>query len=335
MSKKKYLLPQVQQYFKANLHTHTNISDGMLSREETKQLYKEKGYQILCITDHNIIADHSDLNDEDFLMLTGTEVNINDPDMCAFTGKTYHLNLIAKKPDNLWCPVKRFGQFPKAGQYEEKMQCEEMDVQYDPESINAMIAKANEKGFLVTYNHPVWSGQSYPDYAPLRGLWGVELRNTDSYYWGRSEDNFNIFRELRNLGNNVFPIGADDMHADVMAGGAWIMVGAKTLTYEYVIDALEKGDFYMSCGPEIHSVYVEDNKLKVTCSDARKVCMLTHGRFARSVLATDGPIRSAEFNLEYFLNGTKDDPNAYICVTVIDQDGNYATTPAYYLKEHL
>ena len=44
---KKHLLPQGNPYFKANLHTHTNISDGMLSREETKQLYKDMGYQIL------------------------------------------------------------------------------------------------------------------------------------------------------------------------------------------------------------------------------------------------------------------------------------------------
>ena len=137
-----------------------------------------------------------------------------------------------------------------------------------------------------------------------------------------------------NFGNNVFPIGADDTHADVMVGGAWIMVGAKELTYDSVIYALEKGDLYMSCGPEIHSVYVEGNKLKVTCSDARKVCMLTHGRFARSVPAKDGLIRSAEFDLTYFLNGTKDDPNAYVCVMVIAQDGSYAVTPAYYLKEY-
>ena len=100
MSDIKHLLPQVNRYFKANLHTHSNISDGMLSREELKKLYKDKGYQILSITDHNIIADHSDMNEDDFLMLTGTEVNINEPDMDRFTGKTYHLNLLAKRPDN-------------------------------------------------------------------------------------------------------------------------------------------------------------------------------------------------------------------------------------------
>ena len=32
----KNLLPKVGQYFKANLHTHTNISDGAPSPEEMK-----------------------------------------------------------------------------------------------------------------------------------------------------------------------------------------------------------------------------------------------------------------------------------------------------------
>ena len=32
----KHLLPPVPRYFKANLHTHSNISDGKLTREEER-----------------------------------------------------------------------------------------------------------------------------------------------------------------------------------------------------------------------------------------------------------------------------------------------------------
>ena len=64
----KHLLPRVPQYFKANIHTHSTISDGQLSPKELKELYKGQGYQILAITDHNVIADHSALNEEDFLI---------------------------------------------------------------------------------------------------------------------------------------------------------------------------------------------------------------------------------------------------------------------------
>lgn len=43
MSTAKHLLPPVEKYFKANLHTHTTISDGRLTPQEMKALYKAKG----------------------------------------------------------------------------------------------------------------------------------------------------------------------------------------------------------------------------------------------------------------------------------------------------
>jgi predicted metal-dependent phosphoesterase TrpH len=72
----KHLIPQTN-YYKTALHCHTNISDGLPSPEEMKEIYKSKGYQVLSITDHNILVDHSALNEEDFLLLTGAEYNIN------------------------------------------------------------------------------------------------------------------------------------------------------------------------------------------------------------------------------------------------------------------
>ena len=41
-----------EQYF-ANLHTHTTESDGKLAPAEVIDLYKDLGYHILAITDHN------------------------------------------------------------------------------------------------------------------------------------------------------------------------------------------------------------------------------------------------------------------------------------------
>ena len=66
-----HLLPKVPQYFKANLHTHTNISDGKMTPEEMIAKYKGAGYSILCLSDHNIIVDHSDKTTEDFLRTFG------------------------------------------------------------------------------------------------------------------------------------------------------------------------------------------------------------------------------------------------------------------------
>ena len=329
MNETKHLLPQVHRYFKANLHTHSTISDGKLTREEVKEAYKALGYQILCLTDHNTIANHSDMNEPDFLMLTGVEININAPDYGAVGGQTYHLNLIAKNPTNLWSPAKVFRRFPAAAEYEDKMQCEEMDLQYNTDSVNAMIAKANEKGFLVMYNHPSWSCQSYPDYAPLKGLWAMEVRNSECCLLGHNENNFRVYRDLLMLGNKIFPLGTDDMHKPRALGQSWIMVGAKELRYNSVIEALENGDFYMSCGPEITSLCVEGNVLKITCSDAQRINVETYGRPAGVVIAEDKPLREAEIPLDTFFARFDGDPAAFIYVTVTAPYGSYSITRPY------
>lgn len=334
MAIKKHLFPQVGHFFKANLHTHSTISDGKLTPEEVKTRYKALGYQILCLTDHNIIVDHSNMNDPDFLMLTGIEINVNAPDWSWTGGKTYHMNLIAKDPGNLWSPSRLYRKFPDSAAYEDKMQFENMPLECTPESINTMIEKATEKGFLVMYNHPTWSCQSYPDYAGLKGLWGMELRNTECCMIGHNENNFRVFKDILNNGTRVFPLGTDDMHSPRSLGGSWIMVGAQDLRYDSVIEALEKGDFYMSCGPEITGLYMEGNVLKVTCSDAQQIRLETHGRMARFTIAADEPLHEAAFDLEKLFSKVDiNDPNVYIYVTVTAPDGSYATTRAFYLNE--
>lgn len=335
MANTKHLLPQVKQYFKANLHTHSTISDGKLTPQEIKQAYKDKGYQILAITDHNIIADHSDLTEPDFLMLTGVEVDQkHERYRIRFDGPVYHFNLISKRPDNLWSPGAAPHRYPGGLEYEKNVDYQEMDMQYSTDAANAMIQKANEMGFLVVYNHPTWSCQSYPDYAPLKGLWGVELRNSECYLQGNNENNARVFKDLLNLGNRLYPLGTDDMHNLRALGLSWIMVGAQELRYDSVIDALEKGDFYMSCGPEISSLTIEGNKLKITCTDAQSICLESHGRFGiRANAEADTWIREAEFDLSDFFTKADGDSSMYIKLTVTAPNGSYAATRAYYLDE--
>jgi len=80
MENVKNLLPPVKEYFKAALHSHSTFSDGKLTPEESKAEYKRQGYKILCITDHNINVAHPELNEPDFLMLTGFELNTRIPE---------------------------------------------------------------------------------------------------------------------------------------------------------------------------------------------------------------------------------------------------------------
>lgn len=338
MGETKHLLPQVEKYFKTNIHTHTNISDGGPSPEEMKQIYKDKGYQILSITDHNIIVDHSALNDEDFLTLTGAEYNINHGDWSTdrLWDKTYHLNFIAKRPDNLWqpfvCGVKE-ASLP----LREKVTDGGIPRVYDIDTINAMIAEGNRQGFLVMYNHPTWSLQSYPDYAPLKGLWAAEIANYDAMRGGSGDrDNSRVYTDLVNLGNRIFPVGADDAHSAASACGAWIMLGAKKLEYGAAIDALEKGDFYASTGPEIHELSLTDGQLHIQCSDAQFITLESGTRFnkRKNPTAPDKLLREATFNISKWLDDCRgESPLEWIRVVVHGPYGNFATSRAYWIDE--
>jgi histidinol phosphatase-like PHP family hydrolase len=70
MENVKHLLPKVERYFKTNLHTHSTVSDGKLTPAELKEAYMALGYQVLSLTDHNVIVDYSAMNEPDFLFLT-------------------------------------------------------------------------------------------------------------------------------------------------------------------------------------------------------------------------------------------------------------------------
>ena len=71
---KKILLSPDVNFYKANLHCHTNISDGKISAEEIKAHYKKNGYSIIAYTDHDVMVPHPELDDENFLAYRGRAV---------------------------------------------------------------------------------------------------------------------------------------------------------------------------------------------------------------------------------------------------------------------
>jgi len=44
------------EWYKGNLHTHTNNSDGDLPTAQMAEQYRVAGYDFLCITDHNKVV---------------------------------------------------------------------------------------------------------------------------------------------------------------------------------------------------------------------------------------------------------------------------------------
>ena len=63
---RKYLLPEKGEFYKANLHSHSTLSDGRMTPEEMKAEYKMRGYKILAVSDHDALHEHNALTEEDF-----------------------------------------------------------------------------------------------------------------------------------------------------------------------------------------------------------------------------------------------------------------------------
>jgi len=207
---------------------------------------------------------------------------------------------------------------------------------YSVEEANRLIKKANEKGFFAVYNHPVWSLQNGRDYLDLKGLWGVEVFNYGSYHGGCEEDMSQCYHELLREGNALCPVAADDSHRLSEVGGGWTMIGADALNYESVVEAMEQGNVYASSGPEIKSLTVDGNLLRITCSEAGNVAYLTNGRENGRAFGTkEEPLTEAIFDLTKWKEGITEEwkDKAFFRLCVTSPEGKKAWTRAYYLKD--
>ena len=112
-----------------------------------------------------------------------------------------------------------------------------------------------------------------------------------------------------------------------MFGGITVIL-ADRLEYRAVTDALLRGDFYATEGPEIKTLYIEDGRLVVESSPAASIRVTTGTRHADVAYNKDGtPVTRAEFDL----NGI---PNLYYFrVTVTDASGKCAYSNAYFEDE--
>lgn len=324
--------------FKANLHAHTTLSDGKLTPEQSVKAYREKGYQILALTDHEAPCAHHGFTTEDFLMLTGYEAYIRPSSECKLDwfGPEIHLNLFAKDPDNLTF----IGYDPNFCKYCSREYAESLPKSRDlgprrfkPEYIQSFIDCAVENGYLVSYNHPVWSMDRTEDILNLNGCFSLEVFNTGSMMICGYEENLALYDALLRRGKFWYLHGADDNHNTVPlkdplsdSFGSWTMVIAPELTYPAVIEALEKGRFYATTGPEIRELKICDGKVSIGCSPAVRITMHMSPKYCRNVWNPDGSeFTSAEFDIP------EDAP--YVYFTVWDKTGKKAHTHAFTREE--
>lgn len=336
---KQFLLPENGNFYKANLHCHTLISDGKKTPEEVKDIYKSHGYSVVAFTDHNVQVAHPELADPDFLPLNGVEYNVNN---FSYPGKkrdvkTCHMCFIATRDDIEYavCYTDSYVKHGNARDYigVSMRNPEEPDYPrtYSPECINDMIKKGRKAGYFVTYNHPNWSQERFEDYKKYHGMNAVEIVNFGCINAGYDDYNSHAYDDLLRNGERLYCIAADDNHNKHEVGdplcdslGGWVTIKADKLEYNTIGQALLDGNFYASMGPEIKALWVEDGIVHVDCSDAVLVDIIYGVKYAQRIWAEPGKtLNSAEFKLR---KGYK-----WFRLRIRDAAGNCADTNAYFL----
>lgn len=336
----KILLPKDRKQYRANLHCHSTLSDGNLTPAQLVDAYRKNGYSILAITDHEYPKSHTDLSREDFLLLTGYEAYIRtniDAKQTPYDPEV-HLNLFAKEADNeaivcfneSYCkyitdPAKRSA-LSKVGSQRPR--------EYSVDYVNEFIRTANKAGYLVAYNHPVWSLEDEARILSYEGLFSLEMDNTTTHHANGMEHSAALYDKLLLRRRHLYCHSGDDNHnkrpftcprSDSF--GSFTMILADSLSYGDVIAAMEKGDMYASTGPLIYGISVEDGKVHVEASPAKRIICSTGSRVPACAVAREGrTLSEATF---------APDPIApYFRITVIDEQGKKATSRGYFREEY-
>ena len=327
------LIPESGNFYKVNFHCHTVASDGKMTDREIKEHYKALGYSAVCFTDHELLVPHDDLNDEAFIALHGYEVCINQgmDKPHGYFAPLYHFNFIARSQDN--CTMPKFfknhpSKFGNSKQMRENVTnyTELVErTEYNVEWINDYLQGIVDGGFLVNYNHPQWSLQTREDYIHLKNIHSIEVINGTCLFLN---DNTSLhYEQMLRAGMRVCPTGGDDTHSAQKIGNAWTMIKAEALSYDALIKAYERGHCYASEGPQIYSLVLDGDKMKIKTSPASAISVLGEGRYGQMIASKTETYTEAEFDY------IPERLGAYFRIEVRDAAGYKAYSNAYFTAD--
>ena len=237
---------------KGGLHCHTKRSDGELDPADCIRLHAGKGYDFLALTDHRVYNYENFAPETGLLIIPGMEIDVG---ISSNKGMCFHT--VAIGPDNEKNLFKQ----------DERVDSGSVEDQY---GYQPYLDNLKNHGNLAVYCHPNWSRTPVSSFENLQGCFAMEIWNTCSRDTDNDADNGYYWDALLTQGKRVYCVAVDDGHRAEQHGHGWVRVNAeKNVTS--VLDALENGAFYASCGPEIYDFYVEDGVAHVKCSPCRMI----------------------------------------------------------------
>ena len=300
---KKSCFPEKGVWLKGNLHSHTTVSDGRLTPEEMAQAYHARGYDFLSMTDHNVFIPHSELPENQLMLVTGVEHDIE----YSYAKCIHVVGTGAAGRTTTGYNCRRYTSRELTDQ--------------------ALIDMMREDGQFVVLAHPVWSRMELEEVAALRGFHAIEVYNNGTEHLCHGGNAEVYWDMLLRRGIRVFATASDDVHAPEDLFGGWIWVKARERSREALMEALFSGSFYASSGPVIHDFGVQDGDVFISCSDCREIHFVSYPPRGSSFFAEDGAFLT---EMTYQRKGQEQ----YIRAVCVDYQGRAAwTNPIYFDDE--
>ena len=255
-------------FYKGNLHTHSNKSDGKLDPKEVCLRYKNAGYDFISLTDHLIgkygypIVDTSDCQDDKFTTLIGAEIHTG----AMSNGELWHMVAVGLPldftPPDVW----------------------DFNFVEGMETANDAAQRCMDSGAFVTIAHPQWSGVTLEDALSIKNVDAVECYNHGSAFQERG-DGFAILDSLLNNGRKLNIMATDDAHFKVRDYfGAWVMVKCEENSPTKILEGLKLGNYYCSQGPIIEDIIIENGSVHVASSPIERLVICGEGTASKYII---------------------------------------------------
>lgn len=277
-------------WLKGNTHTHTRGSDGGLTVPEVGRAYKRHGYDFVFLTDHWQRTLPPDGLCKSPLLIPAEEIDF------VMGTDIYHVVCLGlrhewkRKTFHSWSELRR---------------------------------KAQREKTLLILAHPYWSGTRSEQVLAARLFLGVEVYNAVCDVLNAKGYSGPHWDDMLDAGQPVAGFAADDMHRPGQEAHGWIMVKARARKPDPILNAIRRGCFYSTQGPEIKDITVRGRQIKVVCSPARRINFIAN-RWQGAVFEVAGrPLTKAVWSAGQ--------ESTYVRVECVDQQGRTAwSNPVFF-----
>jgi hypothetical protein len=298
-------------WLRCQLHCHTTETDGWLPPIAQRRAHAWAGYDVLVITDHDVVtATPAAVGQDDLLLFGGVEISLIGPRSRA------QLHLLGLGVESM------------------------PEVSRDASLREAALA-VRAAGGLPFVAHPTWSGLLMEELDGLDVCAGIEVFNASCDVEQSRGDSSVYLDAWLTMGHRLTAIATDDSHYPGWdSHQAWTMVHAREKSRAAVLEALETGRFYASAGPRILDLRVEGGEVHVRTTPAVRIAALSNPTFGGQLSAgsdpltyrgarlrtADGQIREGVSRGELLTGGVFPIPEraAYVRLLVTDEQGRSA-----------